>query len=154
MQGTTLYRQTGKTYWQITRSVLTGLCVAMTLMILATTGAHAAPAAGSVIGNQASATYLDGSGQSRTATSNLVETVVAQVAGVDIESDLSKTTSIGGTVNYPHTISNSGNGVDTFDLTVADADTGNIVLGSMVIYADANQDGVPDNSRQSRLRRA
>ncbi len=115
------------------------------LMVMTSTAADAAPVAGSVIGNQASATYLDGSGQARTATSNLVETVVAQVGGTDIESDLSKTVSVGGTVNYPHTITNSGNGVDTFDLAVVDADSGNIVLGSLVIYADANQDGVPDN---------
>ena len=145
MSGHTAQKQTNKSYWQILKSALAGFCTALPLLILTSTDALAAPAAGSVIGNQASATYLDGSGQSRNATSNLVETLVAQVGGVDIESDLSKTVSIGGTVNYPHTITNTGNGVDTFDLTVVDAGTGNILLGSLLIYADANQDGVPDN---------
>ncbi|HQY47304.1 MAG TPA: hypothetical protein PLE38_10150, partial [Usitatibacteraceae bacterium] len=36
--------------------------------------AHAAPAAGAVIGNQATATYTDAGGTPRTATSNLVQT--------------------------------------------------------------------------------
>ena len=41
--------------------------------------AHAAPAAGTVIGNQATATYNDAGGTPRTATSNLVQTTVSQV---------------------------------------------------------------------------
>ena len=112
----TIQRKTNRSPWQIFRSLLTGIAMVLPLMLISPSETLAAPVAGSVIGNQASATYLDGSGQSRTATSNLVETVVAQVGGVDIESDLSKTTSVGGTVNYPHTITNSGNGVDTFGL--------------------------------------
>ena len=130
---------------RIFKSLLTGTCLSISLSLMASGQALAVPAAGSVIGNQASATYQDGSGQTRTATSNLVETIVAQVAGVDIQADQSKTVSIGGTVYYPHTITNTGNGSDTFDLTAVDADTGNIALGSVVVYADADQDGVPDN---------
>lgn len=130
---------------RIFKSLLTGACLSLSLAFMAPGQALAAPVAGSVIGNQASATYQDGSGQTRTATSNLVETIVAQVAGVDIQADQSKTVSIGGTVYYPHTITNTGNGSDTFDLTAVDADTGNIALGSIVVYADADQDGVPDN---------
>ena len=42
--------------------------------------AEAAPAAGTVIGNQASATYTDGTNVQRTATSNVVQTTVAQRA--------------------------------------------------------------------------
>ena len=145
MSGHTAHKLKKRSYWQILKSALAGFCTALPLLILTSSDALAAPSAGSVIGNQASATYLDGSGQSRNATSNLVETLVAQVGGVDIESDLSKTVSIGGTVNYPHTITNTGNGVDTFDLTLVDTDNGTIALGSLFIYADANQDGVPDN---------
>ena len=95
----TVNRQVKRSYWQMFKSALAGFCTALPLLIITSTDVLAAPAAGSVIGNQASATYLDASGQSRNATSNLVETLVAQVAGVDIESDLSKTTSAGGTVN-------------------------------------------------------
>jgi uncharacterized repeat protein (TIGR01451 family) len=127
------------------RSAASGLCLSIFLALITPANALAAPVAGSVIGNQASATYVDGAGQTRTATSNLVETIIAQVAGVDIQADQSKTVSAGGTVYYPHTITNTGNGADTFDLTAADADSGNIVFGSVVVYADVNQDGVPDN---------
>ena len=51
------------------------------LLALAVMPAHAAaPAAGSSISNQASATYTDGSNVPRTVTSNVVSTTVTQVA--------------------------------------------------------------------------
>ena len=78
----------------------------------------AVPSAGSVIGNQATANYKDGSGQTKTATSNLVETTVATIAGVTIANDQTKTVSVGGTVLFQHTITNNGNAVDSFNLSV------------------------------------
>src|SRR5207344_481060 len=50
--------------------------VAGLLFWLASGTAHAAPAAGTVIGNQATATYNDAGGTPRVATSNLVQTTV------------------------------------------------------------------------------
>ena len=63
-------------------------------------GGHAGPAdaaapAGTSIGNQASATYTDGSGISRTVTSNTVQTVVQQVASLTLATSGAKTSSIG-----------------------------------------------------------
>src|SRR5438309_1446070 len=49
------------------------------LFTLASSNAQAAPAAGTVIGNQATAAYNDAGGTPRTATSNLVQTTVSQV---------------------------------------------------------------------------
>ena len=55
------------------------------LMMLSGNAAYAAsPAAGTSIGNQASATYTDGSGANRTVTSNTVQTVVQQVASLTL----------------------------------------------------------------------
>src|SRR4029078_5080454 len=49
-----------------------------TLALAVCTVARAAPPAGTPIGNQASATYLDATSTSRTVTSNLVTTIVQQ----------------------------------------------------------------------------
>ncbi len=106
----------------------------------------AVPDEGSVIGNQATASYTDGSGQSKVTTSNLVETTVAKISGVSIISDQSKTVSVGGTVLFQHTVSNTGNGQDIFNLSATDVDLGNINFTNLVIYADADQNGVPDSN--------
>jgi uncharacterized repeat protein (TIGR01451 family) len=105
----------------------------------------AAPLAGTVIGNQASATYTDASLINRTATSNTVITTVQQVASFTLTANQSKIVAPGGTVYYPHTLTNTGNGSDSFNLTAVDANTGAINL-TVYIYADADGNGVPDNS--------
>jgi uncharacterized repeat protein (TIGR01451 family) len=107
---------------------------------------HAAPPANSVIGNQAVATYTDPTGVSRTSTSNLVQTTVAQVGSYTLTSTQTKYVAPGGTVYFPHTLTNTGNGADTFTLSATDADTGTIAFPTLVMYADANGDGIPDNS--------
>jgi hypothetical protein len=86
------------------------------LYALGTTNAHAAPAAGTVIGNQATATYNDAGGAPRTATSNLVTTTVSQVKIFTLTANGARTAAPGQTVYYPHTITNTGNGVDTYAL--------------------------------------
>ena len=112
-------------------------------------GAYATvPSAGSVIGNQATANYTDGSGQNKTATSNLVETTVAKIAGVSIISDQSKTVSVGGTILFQHTIENTGNGIDSFDLSAVDLNSGNINFADITIYPDADKNGVPDSTNE------
>lgn len=109
---------------------------------------QAAPLAGTSIGNQASATYTDASAVPRTATSNTVSTIVAQVAGVTLDLTQSKTVAPGGTVYFSHTLKNTGNGNDTFGLTAADVAFGSGITyaGPIVMYADANGDGVADDS--------
>ncbi len=109
--------------------------------------AHAAaPLAGSTIGNQASATYTDASSTPRTATSNVTLTVIQQVASLTLTSDQSKSVAPGGQAVFPHTLNNTGNGADTFSLSVANLAGDNFDLTNAAIYADANADGLPDNS--------
>jgi hypothetical protein len=112
--------------------------------LLAFSGARAAAPAGSIIGNQAAATYSDGSAVVRTVTSNLVVTTVQQVASVGLTANGTKTVSVGGQVYYPQTLVNTGNGVDTYALT--SSGTGTFNFATVVFYADANGDGVPDNA--------
>jgi uncharacterized repeat protein (TIGR01451 family) len=113
------------------------------LYALGATNAHAAPAAGTVIGNQATATYNDAGGASRNATSNLVTTTVSQVKTFTLTADGARTAAPGQTVNYPHIITNSGNGPDTFTLVAPTAGAG-FAHTSMAYYPDANGDGLPD----------
>ena len=61
----------------------------------------AAPPAGTPIGNQASATYLDASSTSRTVTSNLVTTIVQQVASFTLTADGVRTAAPGGQATVP-----------------------------------------------------
>ena len=121
--------------------------MAAMLMILfgAGTKAYAFTAAGTVIGNQATASYLDAGGTSRTTNSNLVQTTVSQVKSFTLTADGAKAAAPGQTVYYPHTLTNTGNGADTYALNTAIAAGGftHTILG---YYIDANGDGVPDNS--------
>lgn len=106
--------------------------------------AHATTPAGTVIGNQASATYQDASGTTRSTTSNLVQTTVSQVKSFTLTANGAKTAAPGQTVYYPHTIANTGNGTDTYALN-APSTGGGFTHTGLVYYIDANADGVPDN---------
>lgn len=103
------------------------------------------PRAGTSIGNQASASYTDGSGTQRTATSNPVTTIVTQVAGVDLEATQTVRGTAGQPVYFPHTVTNTGNAPDIFGLTATEtADASNILNAGLLIFPDSNQDGRPD----------
>jgi uncharacterized repeat protein (TIGR01451 family) len=133
-----------------TRRSLPTLCRASALLTLLVfvpdTTQSAAPPAGTSIGNQASATYTDSSNTQRTATSNVAITIVQQVASFTLTTDgQSRFAAPGGQVSFPHTLRNTGNGLDTFNLTVANNTGDNFDLSSLTLYADANGDGLPDN---------
>lgn len=106
----------------------------------------AAPAANSLIGNTATATYTDASLVARSATSNTVQTIVQQIGSFTLTADNTRIVAPGGQVVYPHTLTNTGNGSDTFTLTSAQSGTDNFDLTGFAIYADADGNGVPDNA--------
>jgi len=116
----------------------------------------AAPAANSTIGNTATATYTDASAVSRSATSNTVQTIVQQVGSFTLVANNTRLVAPGGQVVYPHTLTNTGNGNDTYLLTAAQAANGvtegaavdsfNFTPSSFAIYADLDGNGVPDNA--------
>ncbi|HTU67628.1 MAG TPA: hypothetical protein VMF52_16880 [Steroidobacteraceae bacterium] len=118
-------------------------CLLLAAAVVASV-AHAAPPAGTSIGNQASATYSDDTNVTRTVTSNTVTTIVQQVASFTLTADGDRRGNAGGQVAFPHTLTNTGNGADTFALTQTEA--GAFTFASVQIYADANGDGVPDNN--------
>lgn len=106
----------------------------------------AAPPAGTSIGNQASATYTDASNTPRTATSNITVTIVQQVSSFSLTADGAQFAAPGGQVYYPHTIVNTGNGTDTFTLGSSNNGGDDFDLTSLALYADADGDGLPDDT--------
>lgn len=100
--------------------------------------------ANSVIGNQASATYVDNTSTTRTSTSNTVQTTVAQVTAFTLTQTGMKSAPANQQVCYPHTISNTGNGADTFTL-IAPTTGGMFTHTALNYYLDADSNGIPDN---------
>lgn len=114
---------------------------------LLTPSAHAqstTPLAGTSIGNKASATYSDGTGVTRSTQSNTVTTTVTAVPAVKLTDPRSVRSFPAAPVYFAHTVTNTGNAPDSFNLAVALASGS--TLSGLVIYADANGDGRPDNS--------
>ncbi|MDQ6953753.1 MAG: hypothetical protein Q9M15_09515 [Mariprofundaceae bacterium] len=104
----------------------------------------ATPLADTVIGNQASATYTDASNAPRTATSNTVKTIILPVAGFTLTVSQDKYSTPGGTVYFGHTLTNTGNSVDTFALALTNL-AGSMNFTAVTLYTDNNGDGLPDN---------
>jgi len=114
------------------------------LLLTALNGAQAVPPpAGTTIGNQASATYTDTSGLSHTVTSNVVQTTVQQVASLTLTQNGAQNATAGSVAYYPHTLTNTGNGSDTFNLTTGNS--GGFTMTAVQIYAD-NGSGQPTGS--------
>ncbi|OTH00001.1 beta strand repeat-containing protein [Acinetobacter sp. ANC 4973] len=110
----------------------------------------AAPTAGTNISNIASASYTDSTGNSKTVTSNVVTTTVLQVASFTLVSDQTKTANANGQVSLSHTLTNTGNGSDIFNVGVVNNDTrdstgDNYDFTGLNVYLDANKDGIPDS---------
>jgi trimeric autotransporter adhesin len=132
--------------WRLLRSA--GLALATGSLLLGATLAQAAPASGSVIGNQASATYTDASSTVQSATSNLVQTVVQQVGAFTLSGTAARTAAPGGTAYMAYTLTNTGNGTDTFTLQLTNNTPGSNAFdfSALAIYLDADGNGVPDTT--------
>ena len=119
------------------------------LLLTAVAVKAAAPVAGTVIKNQASASYracLDDActrlAEAQRVTSNLVETLIQAVPGIELVSAQNKPSLPGGVVYFPHTLTNTGNGRDRYQLCLDNVD-GNIAAWS--VFPDGNGDGQPDS---------
>ena len=121
--------------------------VALAACVIAVGGgaALAAPPAGTTIGNQATATYTDAAANSYTVTSNPVTTVVQQVAGLTLTASGTRVAAPGGQAVFPHVLTNNGNGPDSFTLSASNVGGDDFDLTGLVLYVDADGNGVPDN---------
>lgn len=93
--------------------------------------------AGTVIGNAATATYYDENNNQYTTTSNLVQTEVAEICSVAVDGGGTMEGVPGQVVYIPFTVTNSGNGENTFNLSTDGTYT-------KTIYLDENQNGIVD----------
>src|SRR5260370_28960413 len=111
-------------------------CAAAGVVVLVAVSAAEAtpPPAGTSISNQASATYTDASGVSHTITSNVVQTTVQQVASLTLTQNGAQNATAGSVTYYPHTLTNTANGSDTFNLTTPNA--GGLPISTAQIYPD------------------
>jgi large repetitive protein len=109
--------------------------------------AHAArPNAGDVINNTAFVSYTTTTTTITNFPSNTVAVRVEQVASFTLTSSQSVTSAPGTTISFPHTLLNTGNGPDVFDLSIVNIATGTFNFVSVTLYADTSpQDGVADN---------
>jgi uncharacterized repeat protein (TIGR01451 family) len=96
------------------------------------------------IENIASATFTNGAGEKYTIESNLVVAVVARVPGVLLQTSQIIYAVRGSVVAYPHTITNTGNAPDVFELKTLFSAGGDFSYNSLKIYPDNNLDGSPD----------
>lgn len=103
------------------RLALSWLALLLISFVYASMTAMAAVApADSLISNQASMSFTDAEGNTRTVTSDVVQIRVRQVYRLTLEADNSTFSDDGATVTFNHVLTNTGNGEDSFSLTVAD----------------------------------
>jgi trimeric autotransporter adhesin len=107
----------------------------LTIMPLASAWAAGTPA-GTVISNHATLSYNDANGNAlQQISSNIVTTIVSQVAGVDVSPAVSAgSIAANSSVHYHVNVTNIGNGSDTFDLTVSSLPAG----WTATLYYDTN----------------
>ncbi|MDD0839592.1 hypothetical protein PSQ40_13485 [Curvibacter sp. HBC61] len=109
--------------------------------------ALATPApAGTKIGNQALATFLDANSTRQESKSNEALTVVEFVGSFTLTQDNTKSAAAGNTVPMAHTLTNYGNDKDTFQLKVADGGSSSPTMTQITIYPDPNGTGSPSGT--------
>ncbi|MBU0654388.1 MAG: DUF11 domain-containing protein [Gammaproteobacteria bacterium] len=112
--------------------------------------AIAATAAGTQIKNLATVTYEDESGNTYSAQSNEAVITVKQVYSAEVGVDETKTAAAGQVVYIQHTLTNTGNGEDTYTLSALnDASiTDSLNSSSVKVYLDSNGNGLADAGEQ------
>lgn len=135
------YRHGGREF--LFASMLLFVCLSV-LFFCQVTYAAMAPA-NAVIGNQASATYVDSTSTTRSSTSNTVQTIVLPVKSFTLTANGARNAPPGAQVCYPHTITNTGNGQDTYALN-APTTGGMFAHTALAYFLDADQNGLADSA--------
>ena len=128
-------------------SKLAGACATALLaggILTHVSPAVAATAAGTQIKNLATVTYEDENGNKYSAQSNEAVITVKQVYYADIGVDTAKTAAAGQVVYSQHTLTNNGNGEDTYTLNIADITGDDLDSDSLKLFIDSNGNGLAD----------
>ena len=121
-------------YWRaLTRLAAATLVAAAGLVAPA---AAVPPPAGTSIQNVATATYVRSGGQGETLNSNTVRFAVAQIASFTLTATQTRAVAPGGTVNFPHVLTNTGNGTDSFTLAATNLGGGGFDFTAVQVYRD------------------
>ncbi len=93
--------------------------------------------AGTKINNLATVNYTDEYNNPYSADSNEATVIVAQIYSATLEQDRNKTAAPGQAVNLAHTLTNTGNGIDTYIITYAQGLPAGDTRGTDTIDADS-----------------
>lgn len=120
--------------------------VAVTQLVAPMVAIAQVPTASSVISSRASASYVDFDGVTQVATSNVVQTTVQQVGSYTVSGGGAKSASTNAPVAVMHTITNTGNGNDTFKIEVQDNRASGNAFASVDVFADMDANGLADST--------
>ena len=116
-----------------------------TVMLLTSSHCFAiGTSAGQVIQNQATATYIDQNKNEYIAQSNMGTIKVNQIFAASLGSDHEGTGAPGQSINFAHTLRNTGNGKDTYTINLSETVTGqdDSDFDFLAVYLDKNHNGI------------
>lgn len=120
------------------------LLASMTLLF--SSSLYAFPLPGSYISNIASGDYVDETGSTLVVNSNPVSLEVQKILALTLVQNQQQQSTIGGLVNFPHVLTNTGNTSDRYALSLTHSVSDEFDLASIKVYADRDQNGVPDDN--------
>lgn len=106
----------------------------------------AQPKAGSSITNIASGDFYDELGNLQVINSNAVILTVQPIYSLTLQSNQQNIGTIGSKVNFPHVLTNTGNIVDDYKLTLTQLTNDQFNLDNVAVYIDRDQNGEPDDN--------
>lgn len=114
---------------------------------------YAAVAAGTTISNQVTVSYKDAAGNSYTDESNIINITIRRVNALELTKTSDETQNETATpdaiVYSTHTLQNTGNATDTYNLAVANETGDSKDSPEFLIYKDTNNNGVLDNDEKT-----
>lgn len=129
--------------------VLRWLCSAILLLGILSYSSivQAVTQAGTVISNMAVGEYQqEGSTVVQVSRSNLVTTTIIPVYAFSLTADQQIQVVQGQEVSFHHTLTNTGNSTDRYDITLQNLGGDDYDYSNLRIYIDANHDGIPDGN--------
>lgn len=114
--------------------------------ILFANSLYAYPTPGSYISNIASGDYADETGNILVVNSNPVSLEVQKSYALTLVQNQQQLGIVGGQVNFPHVLTNTGNTEDSYQLSLTQLTNDQFDFADVQVYADRDQNGLPDDS--------
>lgn len=105
----------------------------------------AQPKAGSSITNIASGDFYDEQGNLQVINSNPVILTVQAIYSLNLQSNQQNIGTIGSQLSFPHMLTNTGNIVDKYQLSLNQLSNDQFDLENSAVYVDKDQNGEPDD---------